>query len=83
MRRADHHQHKPDGREYLVANNATTGTNIAPKMVFNKPLNPTMVSNSTFSMYLNDTGQWIPLTVSLSTNGMEVTLTPQISLSSD
>lgn len=43
--------------------NATVGTNVVPKMVFNKPLDPITVSNSTFRMYLNDTGQWIPLTV--------------------
>ena len=53
---------------------------MAPKLIFNKPLNPITVNNSTFRMYLNDTGQWIPLTVTLSANGLEVTLTPQIPL---
>jgi hypothetical protein len=56
------------------------GTNVTPKILFNKPLNPIYVSNSTFQLLLQDTGQWIPLTVSLSANGLEVTLTPQIPL---
>ncbi|HEY1902662.1 MAG TPA: Ig-like domain-containing protein [Terracidiphilus sp.] len=60
--------------------NATVGTNVTPKLVFNKALNPLTVNNSTFRMYLYDTGQFIPLTVTESTNGMEVTMTPQIPL---
>ena len=60
--------------------NSTVGTNVIPKMVFNKPLNPITVNNSTFRMYLIDTGQFIPLTVTLSTSGLEVTMTPQIPL---
>jgi hypothetical protein len=60
--------------------NSTVGTNVAPKMVFNKPLNPLTVANSTFRMFLYDTGQFIPLTVTLSANGLEVTMTPQIPL---
>jgi hypothetical protein len=60
--------------------NATVGTNVVPRMVFSKALNPITVSNSTFNMYLNDTGQWIPLAVTLSANGLEVTLQPQIPL---
>jgi hypothetical protein len=62
------------------ANSTTVGTNVIPKMIFNKPLNPLTVSNSTFRMYLNDTGQFIPLNVSLSTSGLEVTMTPQVPL---
>jgi len=62
------------------AYNSTVGTNITPKLVFNKPLNPTTVNNSTFRMYLVDTGQWIPLTVTESTNGTTVTMVPQIPL---
>jgi hypothetical protein len=61
-------------------NNAQVGTNAVAKMVFNKPLNPISVSTSTFQMYLNDIGQFIPVTVSLSANAEEVTLTPQIAL---
>ncbi|MGA3371748.1 MAG: Ig-like domain-containing protein [Terracidiphilus sp.] len=61
-------------------NNATVGTNVAVKIVFNKPLNPITVSNSSIAMVLNDTGQWIPLTVTQSANGSEITLTPQIAL---
>ncbi|HEY6446118.1 MAG TPA: Ig-like domain-containing protein [Acidobacteriaceae bacterium] len=60
--------------------NATVGTNVIPKLVFNKPLNPLTVSNSTFRMYLYDIGQWIPLNVTLSADGLEVTLTPQVPL---
>ncbi|MFZ1086684.1 MAG: Ig-like domain-containing protein [Terracidiphilus sp.] len=59
---------------------ATVGTNANPRLVFNKPLNPITVSNSTFSLYLVDTGQWIPLTVTLSPNELEVTLQPRIPL---
>jgi methionine-rich copper-binding protein CopC len=61
-------------------NNATVGTNVAPKIIFNKPLNPIYVNNSYFQLVLNDTSQWIPLTVTLSANGLEVTLTPQEAL---
>ncbi len=60
--------------------NSTVGTNVVPKMVFNKALNPLTVANSTFRMFLADTGQFIPLTVTLSTNGLEVTMAPQIPL---
>ena len=48
--------------------NSTVGTNVVPKMVFNKPLNPITVSNSTFRMYQADTNHWIPLTVTPSTD---------------
>ncbi len=65
---------------YDPPNYSTVGTNVVPKLVFSKPLNPVTVSNSTFNMYLNDTEQWIPLTVTLSANAMEVTLQPQIPL---
>jgi hypothetical protein len=61
-------------------NYATVGTNTVAKIVFNKPLNPITVNNSSFVMNLNDTGQWIPLTVTQSANGTEVTLTPQVPL---
>ncbi len=62
------------------AGNATAGTNVIPKLVFNKPLNPITVNNSTFRMYLNDTGQFIPLLVTLSANAETVTMTPQVAL---
>ncbi len=62
------------------AGNTTAGTNVTPKLVFNKPLNPITVNNNTFRMYLQDTGQWIPLTVTPSSNGMEVTMVPQVAL---
>ena len=61
-------------------NGTTAGTNAIPKLVFNKPLNPLTVNNNTFRMYLTDTNQWIPLTVTESTSGLEVTMTPQIPL---
>ncbi len=51
----------------------TIGTNVTPKMVFNKPLNPITVNNSTFRMFLNDTGQFIPLSVTCPPSGLEVT----------
>jgi hypothetical protein len=59
---------------------SVAGINVTPKLVFNKPLNPITVNNNTFRMYLQDTNQWIPLTVTESTNGMEVTMVPQIPL---
>jgi hypothetical protein len=65
---------------YDPPNNSTVGTNVIPKLVFNKPLNPLTVSNATFTMYLSDTGQFIPLTVTPSANGLTVTLQPQIAL---
>jgi hypothetical protein len=61
-------------------NNTTVGTNVTLKLIFNKPLNPITVSNSTFRMYLYDTGQWIPLTLMPSANGMEVDMQPQVPL---
>ncbi|MGA2887791.1 MAG: Ig-like domain-containing protein [Terracidiphilus sp.] len=60
--------------------NSTVGTNVVPKMIFNKPLNPITVNSSNFQMYLSDTAQWIPLTITPSANGLEVTLQPQIPL---
>jgi len=65
---------------YDPPSNSTTGTNVAPKLVFSKPLNPIFVSASTFDLILNDTGQMIPINVTLSSNAMEVTLQPQIPL---
>jgi hypothetical protein len=62
------------------ANYTTAGINVTPKIVFNKPLNPITVNTSTFNMFLSDTGQYIPATVTQSANGTEVTITPQIPL---
>jgi hypothetical protein len=70
----------PSVVSYDPPNYGTVGTNISPKIVFDKPLNPLTVSNSTFTMHLNDTGQFIPLTVTPSANGLEVTLQPQFPL---
>ena len=70
----------PTVTNYDPPYNSTVGTNVIPKMTFSKPLNPLTVANSTFRMFLVDTGQFIPLTVTLSTNGLEVTMTPQIPL---
>jgi hypothetical protein len=61
-------------------NYATVGTNVTPKILFNKTLNPITVNNTTFQMYVNDTSQFIPVTISLSANGLEVTFTPLIPL---
>ena len=60
--------------------NTTVGTNVIPRFVFNKPLNPLTVNAGTFRIYLVDTNQFIPTTVTLSANDLEVTLTPQIPL---
>ena len=62
------------------SNYATVGTNVTPKMVFNKPLNPIYASDGYFQLSLNDTGQRIPLTVTMSPDGKTVTLTPQEAL---
>jgi len=62
------------------ADNTTVGTNVTPKIVYNKPLNPITVNTGTFNMYLNDTGQYIPATVAESASGTEVTITPLIPL---
>jgi hypothetical protein len=64
----------------VPVNNASVGTNVVPKLIFNKPLNPLTVNNSSFRIYLYDTGQFIPSTVTLSPSGLEVTITPQIQL---
>jgi hypothetical protein len=60
--------------------NGTVGTNVIPKMLFSKPLNPLTVSNGTMRMFLVDTNQFIPLTVTVSANDLQVTLQPQIPL---
>ncbi len=56
------------------------GINVTPKILFNKPLNPVGVNGTYFALELNDTGQFIPATISLSANGREVTFTPQVPL---
>ena len=65
---------------YNPPSNSTAGTNVTPKLVFSKPLNPIMVSNGTFELVLNDSGQFIPLTVTLSPDGKVVTLQPKTPL---
>jgi hypothetical protein len=62
------------------AYNSTVGTNVTMKYTFNKPLNPITVNNSTFTMHMVDTGQFIPLTVTESASGLEVSMVPQIPL---
>jgi hypothetical protein len=62
------------------ADNTTVGTNVIPKFVFDKPLNPITVNTGTFRMFLSDSGQQIPLTVTPSASGLEVTMTPLIPL---
>jgi hypothetical protein len=66
--------------ESAPVNGASVGINVDPKLVFNKPLNPLTVNASSFRLYLYDSGEWIPSTVTLSPNGLEVTITPQIAL---
>ncbi len=70
----------PSVTTYNPPYNATVGTNVLPKFVFNKPLNPITVNTNTFRMSLNNTGEGIPVTVTPSANGLEVTLTPQTQL---
>ena len=55
---------------------STVGTNITMSMVFSKPLNPITVDPSNFRFILSDTGQWIPYSLSLSSDGKKVTLSP-------
>ena len=69
--------------QIIPAYNATVGTNVVPKLIFNKPLNPLTVNTSSFRLYLYDSGQLIPSTVSLSANALEVTITPLIPLLPD
>lgn len=59
---------------------STVGTNVIPRLIFNKPLNPITVNTGTFRLFLYQTGQYIPSTVTLSSNGTTVTILPQISL---
>jgi hypothetical protein len=71
---------QPQVVESIPVDYASVGTNIVPKFVFNKPLNPLTVNTGSFRIYLTDTDQFIPSTVTLSTNGLEVTITPLIPL---
>ncbi|HEX3985959.1 MAG TPA: Ig-like domain-containing protein [Acidobacteriaceae bacterium] len=73
----------PSVVSYDPPNDATVGTNVIPKLVFNKPLNPITVTNNTFRMYVNQSGQWVPLTVTPSADGLTVSLQPQIPLLPD
>jgi hypothetical protein len=61
-------------------NNSTVGTNLTPELIFNKPLNPITVNSSSFRIYLADTGQWIPLVITPSTDGKTVSTQPQVAL---
>jgi hypothetical protein len=70
----------PSVTTYSPAYNSTAGTNTHLKMVFNKPLNPITVNNSTFRLFLYQTGQFIPSTVTASANGLQVTIVPQVAL---
>jgi len=58
------------------AYNTTVGINVNPKFVFNKPLNPITVNSGSFYIRLTDTNQNLPSNVTLSANGLEVTITP-------
>lgn len=58
----------------------TIGTNVVPKFIFNEPLNPLTVNNSTFRLYVYQTGQFIPSAVTLSSNGLNVTMVPEAPL---
>jgi large repetitive protein len=65
-------------------NTSAVGTNVAPRIVFNKRLNPISVvssSNELFNrgsveLYNNATAQYVPAAVSMSADRMTATLTP-------
>jgi hypothetical protein len=70
----------PSVVNYSPAYNNTVGTNVTPKFVFNEPLNPITVNNNTFRMFVYDTGQWVPLRVTPSADGLSVTMVPQVAI---
>ena len=61
------------------------GTNVAPRLVFNERLNPLSVVSSSTELYYNGsvqlydyaTGQWVPVTVSMSADRLTATITPK------
>jgi hypothetical protein len=65
-------------------NTTAVGTNVAPRIVFNKRLNPISVVSSSnelynrgsVELYNNATAQYVPATVSMSADRMTATLTP-------
>jgi large repetitive protein len=65
-------------------NMTSVGTNVAPRIVFNKRLNPISVVSSSnelynrgsVELYNNTTAQYVPATVSMSADRMTATLTP-------
>jgi len=52
------------------------GTNVAPTVVFNKRMNPISINPSTFLMYDQTTGQYLPSSVTISADRKSAMLTP-------
>ncbi len=65
---------------YNPPNNSIVGTNVIPRLIFNKALNPLTVNSGTFRMLLTDTNQYLPVTVTPSASGLAVTVQPQVAL---
>src|SRR4029077_16425631 len=69
-------------------NTTGVGTNVAPRIVFNKRLNPLSVVSSSNELYYsgsvelynNVTNQFVPATVSMTADRLTATLTPNSSL---
>jgi hypothetical protein len=69
-------------------NMTSIGTNVAPRIVFSKRLNPLSVVSSSNELYYNGsvilfdnaTGQYVPATVSMSADRLTATLTPNSQL---
>ena len=65
------------------------GTNVAPRILFSKRMNPLSIvtsSNEVYNgrgsveLYNNATGQWVPVTVSMSADRLTATITPNAPL---
>jgi YD repeat-containing protein len=52
------------------------GTNVTPTILWSKRMNPISINASTFLMYDNTTGQYIPSVVTVAANRQSATLTP-------
>src|SRR5208337_1592954 len=59
------------------------GTNVAPQVLFSKPVDPLYVNSSTLLLYNSDSGKYINGTVQVAPNGMSATFTPAVPLLPD
>ncbi|MGB0063168.1 MAG: Ig-like domain-containing protein, partial [Terracidiphilus sp.] len=55
-------------------------TNFAPRMNYSKPVNPIDINTSTLLLYNNDSGKYIPGTVTVAPNGLSAQFTPSVAL---